>query len=87
MASYVAGVHDLNATVKGTNISFSTADDQDNDAYLPIVDVNGDDMQFILSENVINKLSYLVYNVSSFGKTSPYLISEDFVLYMDPKTN
>lgn len=74
MSNYVSNIYDVTATIITENHTYVKDEDIYDDAYLPIMDPNGYDMQLIVSEKLLNKLVYLIYNVSEYGDESPFIV-------------
>eukprot|EP00347_Sterkiella_histriomuscorum_P008098 403346379 len=87
MSNFISGVLDVNATAIQDKQSheYVTDDDSYDDAYLPIYDPNGSDMQLIASEKLLNKFAYLIYNVSGYGEQSPFIVDQDYIFFEDEK--
>ena len=84
MADYISSINDVNVSVKDENKTYFLIDnDRYDNAYLPVYDTNGKDIQLIVSEQLLNKIASVIFNISEYRDKSPWIIESDVFFMLD----
>ncbi|CDW87231.1 UNKNOWN [Stylonychia lemnae] len=83
MAEYISYINDVNISIKVNESKYLIDNERYDDAYLPVFDTNGMDLQLIISEQLLNKISTIIFNTTVYEQESPWIIESDQIYFQN----